>query len=248
MIRSFSFRRAIALAALGAIAVALLQKGAPQSASNTEEVNLRAETQVTESLSTDLIAYRKECAQLSKKQNLLSTEVDGVGRKADALQSRLSNVQNAARTLISKLKAANKWDTLNETVLANADPRHRSFLQNIDFKTEIEEAAATLGSRGKELNLPVENLRKKVATSSGDPRSLMVAAAYSPAVPTTNSPLACAAGKLVMGAFHAAGVKVPDIVLDFTACGCTSTCTGCVASASVTGSYSCSDFGLGATR
>jgi len=246
MKRLFTIRKAVAVAALAAIAVALLQNGAPHSASTSDDLNLRAETQVIESFFNDLVAYRKECAQLSKKQNVLSTEVDVVGRKAEALQSRLSNVQNAARALITKLKAANKWEGLNETILANAEPRHRSLFQNINFKAEIEEAATTLGSRGKDLSLPIENLRRKVAASSGDPKSLMVAAIYSPAVPSTNSSLGCAAGKLMIGAFHAAGLKVPDVVLDFTGCACSPTCPGCVMP--VTGSYDCSDFGLGATR
>ena len=248
MIRLLSLRKVVAGTALAAIAIALAQNGARQAASSSDDLNLRTETQVIESFFNDFVSYRKECAQLSKKQNLLSTQVDGVERKADALKSRLSAVQNAARAIVSKLKAANKWDTLNETVLANADPRHRSFFQNINFKAEIEEAAATLGGRAKELSLPVEDLRRKVAASSGDTRSLMVAAAYSPAVPSTNSSLGCAAGRLMIGAFHAAGLKVPDIVLDFTGCACSPTCPGCVASASITGSYDCSDFGLGATR
>jgi hypothetical protein len=247
MRRHFSFRKFMANGALIALGLALVQSGPRRSAAATtsvDDLNLRAETQVVESFFNDFVAYNKECAQLSKKANLLRTEVDGVERKAQGLQQRLSNVQNAARALITKLKAANRWDKLNEAILANAsDPRHKAFFQNINFKAEIEEVAATFGSRGRDISLPVDNLRRKVAALSGDAKVLMVRAALSP-VPVANTSLGCAAGKLMIGAYHAAGSKVPDIVLDFTSCACSPPCPGC--NHGITGSYDCSDLGFGA--
>ena len=50
MKRLFTIRKAVAVAALAAIAVALLQNGAPHSASTSDDLNLRAETQVIESI------------------------------------------------------------------------------------------------------------------------------------------------------------------------------------------------------
>jgi hypothetical protein len=250
MRRLFNLRNLVAISAVAAIALGLAQSDSRRSAAsatNVDDLNLRAETQVIESFINDFVTYNKECAQLGRKQNLLNTEVDGVERKAQGLQQRLSNVQNAARTIISKLKAANKWDTLNQDIVARAsDPRHKAFFHNINFKAEIEEAAATFGSRGKDVSLPVDNLRRKVAASSGDAKSLMVRALYSLAVPVSSGSLACTAGKLMIGACHAAGQKVPDIVLDFTSCACSPPCPGC--NHGITGSYDCSDLGFGAAR
>jgi hypothetical protein len=249
MSRPFNLRNLLAIGAVAAIALGLAQSGSRRSAASTtsvDELNLRAETQVLESFFNDFVSYSKECGQLSKKSNLLGTEVDGVERKSQDLKQRLSNVQNAARSIMSKLKAANKWDNLNADILANtSDPRRRSFFQNINFKAEIEEAAATIGSRGKDIGVPVENLRRKVARQSlpANENVLMVRAAYAPAVPMANASLACLAGKLLMTAVEAVGKHPSNALLDFTSCACGPSCPGC--DFGITGTP-CSAFGFGA--
>jgi hypothetical protein len=226
MRRLLSFRNTAAIAAGAAIVFGLAQSGSRRSAAsatNVDDLNLSAETQVVESFFNDFVSYRKECAQLSKKPGLLRTEVDGVERKSQDLKLRLSNLQNAARSIINKLKAANKWDNLNADILANtSDPPRRSFFQNINFKAEIEEAAATFGSRGREVGVPVENLRRKVARQSlpANENGLMVRAAYAPAVPMANVSLACSAGRLLIGAVEAVGGHCSNLLLDFTSCAC----------------------------
>ena len=248
MNRIFSSRKAVAVAALVAIAVALLQNGAPHYASNSEDLNLRAETQVLESFFNDLVAYHKECAQLGKRPNLVRTEIEGVERKSQDLQQRLSNLQNAARNLLNKLKAANRWDTLNQDIVANlSDPQERSFFQSINFKAEIEDAAATIGSRGKEIGVPVENLRRKLASRSWSENEsvLVVRAAYAPPVALANASLLCQAGKLLITVIEAVpGQHPPKVVLDITSCACGPKCPGC--GYSITGT-SCASLGFAAT-
>src|ERR1043166_5723645 len=138
MSRPFNLRNLLAIGAVAAIAFGWAQSGSRRSAAFTpsvDDLNLRAETQVIESFLNDFLTYNKECAQLSRRQSLLNTEVDGVERRAEALRSRLSTVQNAARTIINKLKAANRWDTLNQDIVVNvSDPRHKALIQNINFK------------------------------------------------------------------------------------------------------------------
>lgn len=243
------YRNLMILAAIVVTALALAPSGSHSAASNTnvDDLNLRAERQVLESFFNDFVAYHKECVQLSKKPNLLRTDVDGVERKSQDLQQRLSNLQNAAQNIMAKLKAANRWDNLNAGILANADPGHRSFFQGINFKAEIEEAASTIGSKGKDIGVPVETLRRKVATGwlAENDNVLMVRAAYAPAVPVANASLLCQAGKLLITVIEAVpGQHPPKAVLDITSCACGPSCPGC--GFSVTGT-SCSSLGFAAT-
>ena len=102
--RLFSFRNLAAIGAVATIALGVAQSGSRRSAASAasvDDLNLRAETQVVESFFNDFVSYRKECAQLSKKPGLLRTEVDGVERKSQDLKLRLSNLQNAARSIIN---------------------------------------------------------------------------------------------------------------------------------------------------
>ena len=250
MKRKLNLSRLAGLVLLLAITVALIQTGSLRSAAsnpNIDDLNLTSERQVLESFINDFVAYNKECAQLSKKPNLVRTEVEGLERKSEALKQRLSLLQNASRSIVSKLKAAGKWDNLNETILANtSDGRQKSFLQGINFKAEIEEAANTIGTRGKEIDVPIEKLRRRVASRSMSENEnvLMLRAGYVGAVPMATTSLGCSAGKLMIGAFRAAGKTVPDIVLDFTSCACSPPCPGC--NHGLTGSYDCSDLGFGA--
>lgn len=250
MKRLFSFRKFMAMGALIALGLMLVQGGSHRSAAyspSNEDLDLKSERQVLESFFNDLVAYHKECALLSKKSNLLRTELDGVERKSQDLQQRLSNLQNAARNIMNKLKAANKWDNLNAVILANADPSHRSFFQGINFKAEVEEAASTIGSRGKDIGVPLENLRRKVAmrSLSENENVLLVRASYAPAFPVANASLLCQMGKLAITAIEAVpGLHPPKIVLDITSCACGPSCPGC--GFSVTGT-SCASLGFAAT-
>lgn len=250
MKRIFNLRNLLAIAAVAAISLGLAQSGSRRSAASTtsaDDLNLRAETQVVESFLNDFIAYNKECAQLSKKPRLLRTEIEGVERKSQDLKQRLPNLQNAARSIMNKLKATNKWDKLNAVILANAsDPQLRSFFQNINSKAEIEAGAATIGNRGRDIDVPLENLRRKLAlrSLSANENVLMVPAAYAPAVPMGNVGLGCALGRIALSVIHAVpGAHTPKTVLDIVSCACNPSCPGC--DFSVTGA-SCSDYGFGA--
>ncbi|HEY7544357.1 MAG TPA: hypothetical protein VID27_05725, partial [Blastocatellia bacterium] len=195
------------LAALCAIVTLTLGSGAAFTgarAVNPTAPDLRSdlsgELRTLESFSDELFAFNKQCAVLGKKPSVLQTEIDPLQRKSVDLKGRLSGVQSAILEIIRKLKAANVWDDLDQKLLAaTSDAKLRAFFQRSSFKSELEEAAAGLGSQANEISAPLDNLRRKLKaqTFSTDRSESIVRVSYSPATPVMFlKSLGCRVGQL----------------------------------------------------
>jgi len=160
------------------------------------------EKRVLAKYSDDLFAYEKECAQLGKRARLVSGDLEPIQRRSEDLKGRLSEVQNAIREMVKKLKAANEWDDLDTKILSRiADSRDKSFFEQNSFKKLLEDSANSLVSYGSDVNLPLENLRKKLASRSISPNGdvRFVNAGYVTPAPYTRLGLACVMANLRLG-------------------------------------------------
>lgn len=153
---TFNSLKWLPLAAIAALAITISVNGSkatsfvPDTVANPD-VDLANELRTFESFANDLYAYQLECAQLKKKASLLQTDIDPVSRKSDDLKRRLSDVQNGFRQVITKLKAANQWDSLSPSD---------------GFRQALEDGSSNLSSHTGEVGLFVDNLRKKLATQT----------------------------------------------------------------------------------
>jgi len=181
----------------------------------------------------DLVEYQHECWDAKKRQALRSTDLDPLQRKSDDLKSRLSDVQNAVREVVRKLKAAGEWDDLDTKLLAGTtDAAKRSFFQESSFKADLEYAATNLSSQKDEISLPLDNLRKRVALATpgsySDGKFAIVPAAYRPSM--ANLSLSCRLGALRLKIISKLGGNGTCQTTDAVSCACNpqrgAVCTG----------------------
>ena len=182
------------LAAVVAVLVIALVPSMRTSTAKTQplalpDADLKNEERIIDKYIDDLAAYDKECAKLSKRATLEHIHINPLQVKSDDLKSRLSEVQDAIREVVRKLKAAKEWDGLNDRVPARiTDAKQRSFFQQSSFTQLLEDAAATLASQKNEIGIPVDNLRKRLTSRTlspyGDGTVAIVPAAYHPPTPT----------------------------------------------------------------
>jgi len=174
----------------------------PPSASDSAAfgVDTSNEERVIGKYLDDLFSYQIECHQASRRQALRTADIDPLQRKSDDLKNRLSDVQNAVREVIRKLKAANELDNLDSAFLARVnDPKRRAFFQETNFKADLEYAAANLSSHKDEISLPLDSLRKRAARNAApyrDGAAAFVTVAYHPPTAMFGLGLACRLGQV----------------------------------------------------
>jgi len=149
------------------------------------EVNLSSEARTIDSFDDDLTAYNKKGFELSKKALLTSDEFGVLDRNGNDLKQRVSQVRAAVESIIGKLKAANRWNNLDEETLAKlTDTEDRAFIQKKGGLRRIFENAVTeLNSQAAdEIVTPLGHLRPKVGSRSSNGSNelawRMVAATY----------------------------------------------------------------------
>ena len=221
------------LAAICAILVLTLVQGtaftraSPHATTRAvAEPDLSNEVRTLESYANDLVAYQRDCSQLSKKPELRSADLDPLQRKSDDLKRRLSDVQRVIGDVIRKLKAANAWDDLDEKLLAKiTDPSVRILFQQSSLRQDLEEATTNLGSHARGIGIPVDNLRRKLTgqTLAPDRGAFIVLAAYRPSAPMKFVSLACTIQKVRVGLINRLGgiptdSTVPGATMGGTVC------------------------------
>ena len=140
-----------------------------QPSAITAEVDLSTELRLLDSYTNDLSAFDKNFTVVSKKNSLTRNEFDAVQHNAEDLKRRLSELQTGIGQIIRKLKAADQWDKLDDTVLAHIDDaRVRSQLSQIGLKRLLDEAGSDLSSSGSEITGPVELLNRKISAGFHD--------------------------------------------------------------------------------
>ena len=190
----FSYWKLTALCLV--LAIALAQGVSVSSATNSlspiaafDEPNLSSEARTIDAFNDDLSNYNKRGVELSKKSTVLNEEFNALERTGNDLKRRVSQLKDATQSIISKLKAAGRWDGLNEELLAKLDAKDRAFVQKHGgLRRILEDAVNQLDSQAAdEIVAPLNNLRPKVAAQNkefqfNEPQAeswRMVAANYS---------------------------------------------------------------------
>jgi hypothetical protein len=166
------------LTTLGAIVIMMLAQIVTTSVATTSpapapafaDADINAESKTLDAFVIDLARFDKKSAELGKKATIAHLEYELHERTANDLKRRLSEVQNALREAIRKLKAAGNWDNLDQIVLAKiSDARFQAFVRSEGFKKTLEELATGLSNNANEIARPLEALRNKVQGQMQDP-------------------------------------------------------------------------------
>jgi hypothetical protein len=176
------------------------------------KADLSAELRTIDSFGDDLFKLDKRSGELTKKATVSRAEFDSLQTSADALKRRLSDLQNAARAIITKLKASGEFDDLDSKVgAAISEASIRTRFNQSSLKRELEWAAGGLTNDADQITGPLENLRRKVSQRDSDLHSgstVTVAYYAEPVVFTTGLKCSLAhmrfgLSKLVWGAVRA---------------------------------------------
>jgi hypothetical protein len=191
--------------ALGPFMVSSTAKVQPAPATKTDLTN---EERTLSRFFADLSAYSKEVSELDKRPRLASADLEPLQRKSADLKGRLSGVQSSIAEIVRKLKAANEWERLDETLLTGiTDARQKTFLQEVSARRLLETAAGNLSSRGGDISGSIENLRKKLTRgyrSNADTQFVLVR--YEAPVPFgAKDSLGCYAGRAMLVAIKLVG-------------------------------------------
>ena len=159
-------RRFIVLCSL---AVTVFAQLGPTSTAAAPKAELANEARTLDKFVDDLFKLDRKTGELSKRASLNQTEFDSLKGSADDLKRRLSEVQNALRGVITKLKAAGEWDDIDSKVEETiSDASLRARFRQTSFKRELEELAESVANKAGEISDPVEVLRRKVSARSRD--------------------------------------------------------------------------------
>jgi len=173
---------------------------AKPSAGTGAPLDLATEERILGKYFDDLVSYNKHTRELGKRARLVSTDLAEAQNQSEDLKRRLSEVQNAIRDIVTKLKAAGEWDSLDETILARiTDARDKSYFQQNSFKKFLAENY-DLSSYASEISSPLDNLRRKLTSRTASPAgdSLNVRAHHGSA-PFTRAGLTCLIGNIQVG-------------------------------------------------
>ena len=184
-------------ALLGALSVGSSRATSSPAATNTlPEVNINSELQTLNSFGDDLSRLDKKRAGLIKRSSVSDTEFTSVKNDHDALRRRVSQLPNAIRSIIQKLKAAGRWDKFDAELLASTkDEKFKASVAEFGGARRLfEDVASQLDRSASEDEIlgSLDDVRKKVAAHAQEqffePRLpaaefRLVAASYNPGEP-----------------------------------------------------------------
>jgi len=212
----FSYRNlivlcvAVAIVAVWGVRMSTATSSSPAPTNVLPDVNIASELSTLGSLGDDLAKFDKKRAQLGKKNSVSGTEFNLLKNDHDALKQRLSQVPNAIRSIINKLKAAGKWDTFDEDLLASStDEKFKASVREFGGARKLfEDGASQLGgsAAGEEIIGSLDDVQKKVAGNrffewgSQESEFRLVAAAYSPVEPMLARTAGCILATINYGA------------------------------------------------
>lgn len=166
----------------------------------------------------DFVTYDKQATELGKRARLLNTDLDPLQQKSNDLKGRLPAVQNAAREIVKKLKAANEWENIDTTLEAKFDSNQKSLFGQISFKRFLEDSPNNFSSRSNDISTPLDNLRRKLTSKNNTGLEFqIVRAAYRPASPIpygSKDSLGCAIGRWGLIAIKIVGGTPTNLAYD----------------------------------
>lgn len=204
MIRSrFSYLKTTALVAVFAMTLIPSPRASAGSrlSPTVTGADLSNEQRIIAKYAAELVAYDKQTQALGKRARLVSSDLDEVQNRSEDLKRRLSEVQNAVREIVRKLKAANEFDDLDTKIVVRiTDARDKSYFQQNSFKKLLEDSSNGLTSYGSDISTPLDNLRRKIAsrTFSPDGEAVKVRAHHA-AAPFFRNGLQCMLSNIQVG-------------------------------------------------
>ena len=197
-------RRVMTIAALAAITLLQsvhLATNARAISSPVADVDLKAESATLDAFLADLVKFDKKGVELGKKSSLTQSELVAYEQAANDLRLRVSSsVQNAFRQTITKLKAAGRYDNIDQTVLSRiSNSRFQAIARRDGFKKTLEEVASGVAGAANDISVP-DSLRSKVRAQvrepNFEPRNIALAnravrVAYSVAPPMFTANFKC---------------------------------------------------------
>jgi hypothetical protein len=196
-------------AAISILAVTLIPtirqstaKSRPTSLGTGNSLDLANEERILAKYHDDLVNYNTHTRELGKRARLVNTDLDEAQNRSEDLKRRLSEVQNAVREIVRKLKAADQWSSLDSTILAQiTDAGDKSYFQQNSFRKFLEDASNDLTSYGSEISSPLDTLRKKLASRTLSPYdgAQIVQASYRAPTPFTHFGLQCLISNIQVG-------------------------------------------------
>ncbi|HWP43209.1 MAG TPA: hypothetical protein VNO14_08250 [Blastocatellia bacterium] len=155
-----------AIAATMILQVAIASAAVTSPSAPIPALDLSSEARTLDGFVNDIISYDRKGRELAKRQELTRAEFASYEQASNDLRRRLIGVQSALGQIVTKLKAAGQWDTLNETLLERVgDPKFQEFIRREDFKKLLAEAASSLSSGANQI-APSDSLRNKVRSQA----------------------------------------------------------------------------------
>jgi hypothetical protein len=174
-----------------------------------KNVNLRSEAQTVDSYCDDLEKLDKDLVVARRKTSLSHEEFNKLRDRALDLKRRWSQLQQAVRSVIAKLKAAGRWDDFDSLILARIrDARIRSSIQGSGGLKRILEGAQSVSVDNDPFFDIEKALRSKVLTRVQDLRFergplvsefSVVSVAYNLAAPRFGDGILCLGAKIRQG-------------------------------------------------
>src|SRR6185436_11767425 len=117
---------------------------------NAPDVRLDSELRVLDSFLDDWLKVYKQNRVLSRKAAVSRTEFDAFKSSSEDIKSRCFDFQRAIRDVVKKLKDADRWNGLDDEVVAKTgdDQKLRSELRDSGgLKHLLEDASSTFCSQ-----------------------------------------------------------------------------------------------------
>ena len=143
----------------------------PVQRSTSAAVSFDNEVRVFDRFVDDWANIFKQQGVLSKKGVIKSAEFDAFKSSSEGLRNRCSEFQTAIRDFVQKLKDADRWNGLDDELLAktNNQKLRSSFRDTGGPKRLLAEASSNFCSgAASEITGPIESLRRKLSAQVRD--------------------------------------------------------------------------------
>jgi hypothetical protein len=216
-----------------------LTTGGSQGDNPFRNVNLQAEARTVDAFCDDLERFDKDVVIARRKTSLSHEEFNKLRERAGDLKTRWSRVQQAVRSAITKLKAANCWQNFDDLIEPRlfGDGSVRSFVRaNGGLKRGLEQLVL-IEIDPWFLDLD-KSLRPKVATQvrglglDKEPFASEFSAlrvGYEPPEPKFGDGLLCAGATIRLSISRAANETASPKASCYFTCRCISPDMGCAA-------------------
>ena len=201
------YRMLAAVCAVVAITLIQMSLSRQVGSATSAGADISSEGRTVETYVNDLGSFNGKWVELGKRSSFTHTDFDPVQRNADDLKKRLSEVQNAVKEIIRKLKASGEWNDADAIVLSKiTEARAQSRFRQTSFKVLLEESSTQLTSDANEISSPLDSLRSRLSARAGDlqwdssgSNLRLINAAYSPPAPALKQSLVCRLTQIGLG-------------------------------------------------